>query len=179
MAGMTRELTFAVILAAACVGSVPAQATPFTINGTVNSLCQIGTSKTYNVSIAVVATGPNMGTTVSLDGTAGSTQSSNNATASVTKNYTTLCNRSTAQTLTLTAPRAISGGNNIIYTIKVQNAAAGGGTTVATATTSATAGATASVSIPASTNATWSIVISATNRNSQAGGTYTASVTIQ
>jgi hypothetical protein len=173
----SRGLILPVVLAAVMPGAT-ATAAPktYTYDGTVANVCKIGTSTSYAISISAVGSG-SMTTTASLDGTAGTPESKNNTDAIVTKDYPTICNRTTQQTLTLTAPQATkTGGGTLAYTITVKNQLGGGGTTVATVSTEP---GTANVVIPAQTSATWSIVLTATNRNNTPAGTYTATVTIQ
>lgn len=173
---MARTIAAALALSA-CVGIGPAQAAPFvktvSANGTVQSLCNIGTSTSYSVSIVVTnATGANRNFTVSLDGTAGNTVSGNGSTTTVTKTYATFCNAPTNQTLNITIPRAASGANTINYTIVVRNA---GGTQIGTATSPT--GST--LTVPARTSANYTIVASANVVNGTTAGTYTSTVTIQ
>ena len=175
---ISRGLILPVVLA--CISPVTATAAPsrtYAYDGTVANICQVGAATSYSVSIAVTNLGQGqMGTAISLDGTTGAQQTKNNQDATVTKNYVTICNLTTQKTLTLNAPKAISGGNNIVYTFTVFNGMSGSGATVASV---ATEPGSASVIIPAQTSATWSIVVTATNKNSLAAGTYTATVTIQ
>jgi hypothetical protein len=173
----SRGLILPVVLAAGMPAG-PATAAPktYTYDGTVANACKIGTSTSYAVSISAVGSG-SMTTTASLDGSAGSPQGQNNANATVTKDYTTICNRTTSQTLTLTAPAATkTGGATLAYTIAVFNASNGGGTQVASVSTEP---GTANVVVPAQTSAPWSIRVTAVNKNSTPAGTYTATVTIQ
>jgi hypothetical protein len=156
--------------------AAPGKSKTYNYTGTVANFCKIGTSTSYSISILVTGSGA-MTSTISLDGTAGNPQNQNNQTTTITKNYTTLCNLNSQQTLTLTAPAATkTGGAADAYTFTVKNAANGAGTTVATVGSEP---GSATVVIPAMTSGTWSIIATATNRNSQAAGTYTATVTIQ
>jgi hypothetical protein len=169
----SRGLILPVVFAAAMPGAA-ATAAPktYTYDGTVANVCKIGTSTSYSVSIVVVNIGSGqMATTISLDGSVGTQQNQNNKDAVVSKDYTTICNRTTPQNLTLTAPAATkTGGGTLAYTITIFNASSGGGSPV---------GSGSSVPIPAQTSAQWSIVVTATNKNSLVAGTYTATVTIQ
>ena len=152
--------------------AVPGTSKQYNYTGSVAAVCKIGTSTSYAVSIVVTASNG----MIKLDGNVGNIQSTNNQATTVTVDYSAICNQATQKILTLNAPQAISGSNNIAYTFTVKNQANGGGTTVATV--NAEPGST-SVIIPANTNATWSIVVTATYKNSLTAGTYNATVTIQ
>ncbi len=157
--------------------AAPGTSKTYTYTGNVPNFCKVGTSTSYSISIAVVnISHGQMGTTITLDGASGTQQQSNNQDALVTKDYATLCNLSTQQTLTLTAPQAKSGSNVLPYTITVFNGSGGGGTQVASISVEQ---GTAKVVIPAQTSATWSIKITAINKNSLTAGTYLATATIQ
>lgn len=170
---LSRGLILPAFLAASAV--TPAEALPsktYNYTGSVAAVCKIGSSTSYALSIVITASNG----TIKLDGNSGNTQTQNNQTTTVAVNYATICNQGSQKTLTLSAPQAISGSNNVVYSFTVKNAANGGGTTVATVSSEP---GTASVVIPANTNATWSIVATATYKNNITAGTYTATVTIQ
>lgn len=167
-AQMTRAVRFGLLFVAASVGVYsPALAAPstFTVSGPVPNTCKIGTGS-FVVSINWVK---NASAQITLDGTAGNTQTTNGGTTTATHSYTTFCNG--PKTLTMTLPTAA-----INYTITVKDNA---GTTVATATSS-TGSVTANVAIPVTT-LNWTLTAAATyaNGGSIVTGTYSATVTIQ
>lgn len=182
---MSRNIILALLPVAACVGFVPARAAPsakaVTVSGNTQSICKVGSSTTYNLSIVVVATGggqsASRGTTITLDGSSGKEEQKNNTDATLTKNYTTICNAPSSKTLTLTAPQATkSGGGSIAYTFTVRNASDGAGTIVGEVRTP---GSSAPLTVPPTREANWSIVVTAQNANGFAAGTYNATITIQ
>lgn len=145
----------------------PALAAPatFTVGGSVTSNCKIGTGS-YSVSINWVK---NTSAQISIDGTAGNTQTTAGGTTTATHSYATDCNGPT--TLHMNVPATTTSA--ITYTITVKD---GGGTTIATASSVAT---NVNVAIPI-TNSNWTLTATATYQSGNpVTGTYTATVTIQ